>query len=678
VNNQVNGCVGQKLEFDFWFKAADTDAILVAEDNHIFTMPNAIITYTHQLKDSIHGHFKWTPTSGGPKSFIVTAKDSTCKPPGIMLYYPYTIPIFIWDAVKTIPDTAVCPKENAYLDAYNGGNYVWSVLPGGGPITQLSCVNCQNPVVTAIQKTTYVVTSTLTTFCAANTDTVTVDILPGLVFQPLKDITTCPNNSVTLDLKPNPPPGVKYLVKWSPGKYLNDSTKSAVITTPKDSLTYFITLTSSANKCRGFDTVNVGVLTGFRLDNIDTAICDGAHVDVRATADPRYTILWEDDSAYSGIFSSNTVVNPTITPIKPGVKERFKMTLSYLDASNHPLCRDTSATFRIDYQPNPIVTVDKDAAMCAGDTMQMNGSVSPPYNYDFTWTPGSSLDNPKILNPIFSASQSTKLTLTAMTKEAKCTGSASVNLTVFPAAFLFASNDTAICPGESAQLHVTGNGVKTFRWIPDIRIDDPYSYNPMVSPPATQEYRVYAVDTNFCSDTAKVMVTVHPKATVELPDSVRIYPGQSYKFQPGGNCSYFSWYPPLGLNRANISNPIAQPEVNTRYFVTGITEAGCSASDSINVLVSSESLVDVANAFMPGSGTNGRFKILHLGDATLKSFEIYNRWGVKVYESTDINDGWDGTFKNEPQPIGVYVYSVEAVTPNGRKFTKQGNVTLIR
>ncbi len=50
----------------------------------------------------------------------------------------------------------------------------------------------------------------------------------------------------------------------------------------------------------------------------------------------------------------------------------------------------------------------------------------------------------------------------------------------------------------------------------------------------------------------------------------------------------------------------------------------------------------------------------------------------KVFETADLNQGWDGTWKNEPQPIGVYIYTVEAISETGRKFTKQGNVTLIR
>ena len=123
---------------------------------------------------------------------------------------------------------------------------------------------------------------------------------------------------------------------------------------------------------------------------------------------------------------------------------------------------------------------------------------------------------------------------------------------------------------------------------------------------------------------------------------------------------------------------MVKPDVNTRYIVHATTEEGCGTSDSMDVLVMNDSYIDVPNAFTPGSGPNGTIKPVHLGTATLKSFMIYNRWGVKMYESKDINSGWDGKFNGEPQPLGVYVYTIEATTPTGRTFTKQGNITLIR
>jgi len=62
----------------------------------------------------------------------------------------------------------------------------------------------------------------------------------------------------------------------------------------------------------------------------------------------------------------------------------------------------------------------------------------------------------------------------------------------------------------------------------------------------------------------------------------------------------------------------------------------------------------------------------------LQYFRVFDRWGVKVFETTNIDQGWDGTFSGTPQPFGVYVYEVGAITNTGSNFEKHGNVTLIR
>jgi gliding motility-associated-like protein len=181
-----------------------------------------------------------------------------------------------------------------------------------------------------------------------------------------------------------------------------------------------------------------------------------------------------------------------------------------------------------------------------------------------------------------------------------------------------------------------------------------------------------------CYDTQTLYIAVYPSAVLNLPDSVTIWPGESYQINPGGNGLYYSWFPPSGLSADDVSNPVASPQVRTRYFVTARTENGCVVKDSIDVLVNTESVLDLPNAFTPGNGTNGTFRIIKRGMATLRYFRVYNRWGNKVFETTDINRGWDGTFNGVAQPAGVYVYSVDAVTSTGQEFHKGGNITLIR
>ncbi|MFM2307612.1 MAG: hypothetical protein RLZZ367_2281, partial [Bacteroidota bacterium] len=81
-----------------------------------------------------------------------------------------------------------------------------------------------------------------------------------------------------------------------------------------------------------------------------------------------------------------------------------------------------------------------------------------------------------------------------------------------------------------------------------------------------------------------------------------------------------------------------------------------------------------------GDGTNDYFEVFGNKEAW-KQFEVtvFNRWGEKIYESSDMNFKWDGVFKGELQNPGVYVYTVKLVYLNNYtdKMYK-GTLTLIR
>jgi gliding motility-associated-like protein len=270
----------------------------------------------------------------------------------------------------------------------------------------------------------------------------------------------------------------------------------------------------------------------------------------------------------------------------------------------------------------------------------------------------------------------TPLFLTVETP-AKCRGADSLNIKVHEGNFATLTPlDTGICP--RAPIHFTAAGGVKYEWTPDLFLSDPSAPDPVANPVTSVEYTMIATDQFGCTDTLKAEVIVHPDAVLDMDGPFTIYPGESVQMNAYGNTLYFKWFPPLGLTSTTIANPVASPEVNTRYFVTGVTEFGCAVRDSVDVYVESETILDIPNAFSPGSQPNSEIKIIKRGIASLKYFRIFNRWGQMLFETKDINQGWDGQFKGKAQPLGVYVYMVEAVTNTGKKFTKQGNITLIR
>src|SRR5690606_15846681 len=176
--------------------------------------------------DSVRGCFSWTPAAKdtGTFGYIVTAKDSTCKPPGIMLYYTFAVPIYIWAPTRALMDTSICPGQTAFLAALGGKDFQWDVIPGGAPSASITCVNppnCSQIIANPLTKTQYHVLSTANPYCAnSNRDTVTVDVLPAPKYTKHDDTITCPDNPVKIDMHPTPPPGITYTYKWTPVTYL--------------------------------------------------------------------------------------------------------------------------------------------------------------------------------------------------------------------------------------------------------------------------------------------------------------------------------------------------------------------------------------------------------------------------------------------------------------------------
>lgn len=254
----------------------------------------------------------------------------------------------------------------------------------------------------------------------------------------------------------------------------------------------------------------------------------------------------------------------------------------------------------------------------------------------------------------------------------------SIRVTINPKPTVTVSEDRIVCPWDSVVITaVNTDAIAFYNWSPSMYLSDTSGPVVVARPETNIEYRVITTNMYGCTDSAYVNMTVKAEAVVHVEDSVRIYPGESYQINAVTNCSSVTWSPSGSLSGKYITNPIATPEISTRYVITGMTEWGCTAKDSISVIVSADAILDMPNAFSPG-GVNKLFKIQRRGIVTLNHFRIYDRWGVLVYDGNEIDGGWDGTYKGVPQPMGVYIYDISATTAAGKVFKKSGNVTLLR
>ena len=116
-----------------------------------------------------------------------------------------------------------------------------------------------------------------------------------------------------------------------------------------------------------------------------------------------------------------------------------------------------------------------------------------------------------------------------------------------------------------------------------------------------------------------------------------------------------------------------------KYSLTA-TRNDCATTE--NIEVNKDCYTDIPNAFSPnGDGVNDYFYPRQLLSKGVVGFSmtIFDRWGQKIFETTNTNGrGWDGKFNGKDQPEGVYIYQINAILKNGRPENYSGNVTLVR
>jgi gliding motility-associated-like protein len=113
------------------------------------------------------------------------------------------------------------------------------------------------------------------------------------------------------------------------------------------------------------------------------------------------------------------------------------------------------------------------------------------------------------------------------------------------------------------------------------------------------------------------------------------------------------------------------------YHIT-VTKNSCQASDTIQVLLG-DCDVYIPTAFTPNNDNlNETFGVVDNTALQYFNLQIYNKWGQIIFNSKDVTQKWDGTFKGKKMPNGPYVWMLNYTNIRGRKFYEQGTVMLIR
>jgi gliding motility-associated-like protein len=122
---------------------------------------------------------------------------------------------------------------------------------------------------------------------------------------------------------------------------------------------------------------------------------------------------------------------------------------------------------------------------------------------------------------------------------------------------------------------------------------------------------------------------------------------------------------------------VASPTVTTAYTVY-VTQGGCTDTAIVQIDVTDQHDVFIPQAFSPnGDGQNDVFMVRGVGIKGIHIY-VYDRIGEKIFESDDINLGWDGSFKGQPMNSAVFVYYADIFFADGSTTFLKGDVSLVR
>ena len=243
---------------------------------------------------------------------------------------------------------------------------------------------------------------------------------------------------------------------------------------------------------------------------------------------------------------------------------------------------------------------------------------------------------------------------------------AKTNISVAPKAVAF-GNDTTLCTGKNILLKAYQPAL-AYVW-QDNSVSQTFSAN------TNGLYWVEVTDTFGCKSRDSINILTSA-LFLTAPNDENIQLGQSVQLIPQTNGT-ITWTSDPSLSCSVCQNTLASPTDTKTYYLTAEKD-NCTLSATVRVNVAKGFYLYLPNTFTPNADT--RNDILRPYTNYTGSFllDIYNRYGERIFHSTDVNKGWDGTYKGKAQPMGSYSFMMQYYINNSFPQQEKGSILLIR
>jgi gliding motility-associated-like protein len=541
---------------------------------------------------------------------------------------------------------ATCGSNNgsATVSATGGtGSYTYSWSPGGAATASISNLSSGSYTVTVTDANGCTTTASANVGSAGG-PTITVNSFNDVTCNGLTDGSATVSGSGGTGT-------LSY--SWSPGN-LTGTTQNNLAAG-----TYTVTVTDQGG-CSNSTTVTISQPTAISLTSgvITPANCganDGSAAVIASGGTGSLTYAW----------NPNVSTSSSATNIGAGT---YTVTVS--DANN---CSQT-INLVVSSIGGPTVTLGSSANVsCFGEndgsaTVVANGGTAP---YTYAWSPNG-------------GSNATANGLTAgnyqvvVSDDQGCIGTLDVVISSPNQLVVTGTITNPNCgsmDGSISAVASGGNGGYTYSWAPGGQTGS------SISNLGAGSYTVNVTDSEGCTTSESFVLTLTGSITIDVqPENVTINQGESVQLFASGADTY-TWSPASGLSCTDCSSPFASPSTTTVYTVTGTDASGCTGVAAVTVFVTQVcGDLFVPTVFSPndkGPSINNTLCVMGGCIAEL-TYAVYNRWGEKIFETTDPEQCWDGMYKDKPVNSGVYAYKLYAVLFDGTVIEESGNLTIVR
>ena len=509
------------------------------------------------------GQTTQTLTVNTPGTYGVTVTDpSGCSGSVSVNAQVNAIPVALFSASNECLGIATQFSDASAAAGSTITNWTWNF--GDGHVSTQ-----QNPTYEFTTSGDHTVALTVTSGdgCSATyTNTVTVNPLPEPAFSAPN---SCAGTSVNFTNQSTVASGniTNYLWNFGGGSTSTLTNPSYFFAT---SGTKTVTLTATtAGGCSATVSQTMNIFPNPRALASAPTVCEGS-----STSFSNTSTISSGTMTYSWDFGDGTTSsqrNPVHTYTAGGTYTALLTT-----TSQHG-CADTQ-TVAVIVRSAPLADAGIDQNICEGNSLTLTAAGGSSY----LWSPGNQTTATISVTP----TTNTQFTVT-VTDANGCSATDQVAVNILTPPVAMVSNDQSICSGEAVSLN--GSGAGTLSWMPG----GSSASSITVQPSTTSQFILTVTDLNGCIDRDTVQVIVNPLPSLVAGPDQTICSGSSVALTASGATSY-SWFP------GGSSNPtmILAPANSTTYIVTGTSNAGCSATDTINITVNQAPSVSLQPTFI--------------------------------------------------------------------------------